>query len=156
MKNLFLIFLFSVLSFESYSQEFLLTDSTFEVGAVYRPFDNILYLYNSDSILERSYPVLDSIAQFLIDHPTIEMEIGVHSDGRGSKYYCRNLGAARAKSVIIYLNSKGIAVASLTGKNYRGEQPIIPVEEIEKMKTAEEKEAAYQTNRRTEFKIIKR
>lgn len=155
MKKLLFIFLSFTLSTNAFCQSFNLNDSTFHVGDVYNPSNFIWYFYDSDSILKKSFPTLDSIAEFLEKHPTIHIEIGVHTDGRGSPLYCRNLGAARAKSVIRYFTSKGISEDRLTGTNYRGSLPIIPKQEIEKMKTMEEKEAAHQTNRRTEFKITK-
>lgn len=155
MKKLLFVFLFFTLSTNTFCQSFNLNDSKFHVGDVYNPSNFILYAYNSDSILERSFPTLDSIAEFLEKHPTIHFEIGVHRDGRGSQKLSRYFETPRANKVKAYLVSKGISETRLIAKSYGSDFPIITNEKIEKMKTAEEKEAAHQKNRRTEFKIIK-
>lgn len=155
MKKLLFVFLFFTVSTIASCQSFNLNDSIFHVGEVYNPYFFIAYHYDSDSILEKSFPTLDSIAEFLEKHPTIHIEIGVHVDARGSDKYSKRLDTPRAKSVKSYLVSKGISESRLVAKGYWNDYPIIPKQEIEKMKTAEEKEEAYQKNRRTEFKITK-
>ena len=49
---------------------------------------------------------------------------------------------------------KGIDVSRLVAKGYGEKQLVVSDAEIEKLASEEEKEAAHQQNRRSEFKIL--
>jgi peptidoglycan-associated lipoprotein len=53
-----------------------------------------------------------------------------------------------------YLVTKGIDPARMIPVGRGAEETLISDEEIKKMATKEEKEAAHQMNRRTDFKVI--
>ena len=88
--------------------------------------------------------------KLLKDNPTVEIEMGSHTDSRGSDKYNQVLSDKRALAAVRYLIYKGIDANRLTWKGY-GE--TVPLNEcVNHVKCDEEK---YQQNRRTEFKVTK-
>lgn len=132
---------------------FTLQDSLFEVGAIYRPSQPILFDYDKATVLPQCLVQLDSIADFLVMHPQLTVEVGVHVDTRASDALSRRLDQVRANQVRGYISAKGVHSDRLTAKGYWNSAPLIAAEEIDKLPTAQEKEAAHAVNRRTEFKI---
>ncbi|MEO0202847.1 MAG: OmpA family protein, partial [candidate division WOR-3 bacterium] len=80
---------------EKYRRDFLLT----KVGQVFT-FRNIYFDFNKATIRKESYPVLDSIYQFLAENPTIVVEVAGHADERGGYEYNIRLTQARANAVV--------------------------------------------------------
>ncbi len=124
-----------------------------EVGSVI-VLKNIFYDYNKATLRDASKNELDRLTKLLNDNPTIKIELSAHTDSRGSNTYNEKLSLRRAQSCVDYLIEKGIASSRLVSKGY-GETKLIKSDaEIAKLKFEDEKEAAHQENRRTEFKII--
>jgi len=93
-----------------------------------------------------SYPVLDSVAQILKENPTMVVEIGGHTDTRGSRRYNQRLSQRRAEAVKNYLvRVHGIDPSRLIAKGYGESRPLVKPERTE---------ADYAKNRRVEFLII--
>ncbi len=136
----------------SMSQSFTFSDTTFKKGDVHIS-RRIFFDFDKATLRPESILYLDTVAAFLNKHPTLTIEVGGHTDTRGSARYSQKLSEWRARAVVDCLVSKGILAARLTYKGYEGTKPIIPDSEIKKMKTKEEIEKAHQTNRRMEFKI---
>ena len=65
------------------------------------------------------------------------------------------LAQKRAQSVVDYLVSKDIAGDRMVAKGYGENRPLISDKEIAAMASEEEKEAAHQKNRRSEFKVLR-
>lgn len=96
-------------------------------------------------IMPSSYPILDEAAKFLKDNPTIKVEIGGHTDSRGSAARNQALSEARANAVRNYLiSAHGINPDRLTVRGYGEDMPI------ESNRTA----AGRAANRRIEFIVI--
>ncbi len=109
-------------------------------------FRNIYFDFNKATIRPESYPILDSIAIMLKENPTVIVEIGGHTDERGSRSYNKRLSQARADAVRMYLIEKhGIDPSRLIAVGYGEDRPV-----IRHAKT----EAEHQMNRRVEFKIL--
>jgi len=109
-------------------------------------FRNIYFEFNKADIKPESYPVLDSIALFLKEYPNVKVEIGGHTDSRGSDAYNLKLSQARAEAVRDYLiKVHNISPDRLIAKGY-GERRLVVYPE----KTEED----YQMNRRVEFTIL--
>jgi outer membrane protein OmpA-like peptidoglycan-associated protein len=87
----------------------------------------------------------------LNDNPTIIIELGAHTDSKGTDEYNQKLSQARAKSVVEYLVSKGISRSRLLAKGY-GES--VPAAENTNADGTDNPEGR-QLNRRTEFKVLK-
>ncbi|MEY3237511.1 MAG: hypothetical protein RI883_1612, partial [Bacteroidota bacterium] len=91
---------------------------------------------------------------FLVNNPTLSIEIGGHTDTRGDDKDNLKLSNDRAKAVYDYIIAKGIVAKRISYKGYGESKPVISDVEISKLATEQEKEAAHQSNRRTEYKII--
>ena len=129
------------------------TDTTFQteisleklfVGKTFR-LENIYYDLDKFDIRADAAVELDKLVQILKDNPLIKVELGSHTDTRGSDLYNNRLSQRRAESVINYLAIKGISKERLTAKGY-GETELI----VQEAKNEED----HQINRRTEFKVL--
>jgi peptidoglycan-associated lipoprotein len=95
--------------------------------------------------------------QTLVDNPTMVVELRSHTDSRKtSRYKGGNLELSqkRAQSCVNFLVGKGIDPARMIPVGRGAEETIINDATIAKMATKEEKEAAHQRNRRTDFKVV--
>ncbi len=134
-----------------YSQDFY-ADFAVEEIVIDKPIvlENIYYDYDKWNIREDAAIELNKLVKLLKDNPTIHIEMGSHTDVRGSDSYNEVLSSKRAHSAVEYLVSQGIARERLTWKGY-GETVL--VNECEDgVQCSEEK---HQENRRTEFKVKK-
>lgn len=107
--------------------------------------ENIYYDFDKFNIRPDAADELDKLVTILSDNPTLKIELGSHTDARGSDAHNETLSQNRAKSAVEYIESKGVAADRLTYKGY-GENQLL----IKSAKTEEE----HQRNRRTEFKIL--
>lgn len=111
---------------------------------------NILYDYDKATLRSESKPILDSLAIVLKENDHLNVELGSHTDSKGSDSYNMRLSEARAKSCVQYLISKGVRKERLTYKGYGETMPIAPNENSDGSDNPEGR----QRNRRTEFKIL--
>lgn len=79
---------------------------------------------NSAKLNADSMAALDIVADSLLKNPDAKLEVGGHTDNKGSAAYNKKLSAARAKSVMDYLVQKAVPAARLTAKGYGLEKPI--------------------------------
>ena len=138
----------------SIAQNFNLNSNQYKTGDVYIPNPKIIFDFARWTIKTESYPQLDSIARFLLKNDGLIIEVGTHTDSRGSDKYSTRLDTKRSESIAKFLISKGINRVRLVAQGYGETQLIISDEEIDEMKTDFEREEAHAVNRRTEFKII--
>jgi len=110
---------------------------------------NIFYDFDKWHIRNDAKPDLDHIVQILIENPQINIELGSHTDSRGTNRYNERLSQRRAESAVNYIISRGIEKSRITAKGY-GESQLIN-HCIDGVSCSEEE---HQMNRRTEFKII--
>ena len=97
-------------------------------------------------ILEKSFGILNSVAEVLRAYPKVRIEIAGHTDSVGSDKANMRLSQNRANSVRAHLIEKeGIEGERLESKGYGETQKIVDPE-----KTPEDKEK----NRRVEFNIL--
>jgi len=89
-----------------------------------------------------------------MDNPTIIIELAAHTDTRGSDASNDLLSQNRAQSCVNFLVTKGIDPARMIPKGYGERKVRITDAQIAAMKTNEEREAAHQQNRRTEFSVL--
>ncbi|MGR3810115.1 OmpA family protein [Jiulongibacter sp. NS-SX5] len=107
--------------------------------------ENIYYDLDKADIRADAAVELDKLVQILLDNPKLKIELGSHTDVRGTDMYNFRLSQRRADSAIEYIISRGIERSRLVAQGY-GERELI----IENAKTEEE----HQVNRRTEFKVL--
>jgi peptidoglycan-associated lipoprotein len=110
--------------------------------------EDILYDFDRWEIREDAQPTLDRLSQILQDNPKIIIELGSHTDCRGSDDYNLNLSQNRAQAAVNYLVENGISRDRLIAKGYGKSSPRIDC--ICEECTEEE----HQINRRTSFKIL--
>lgn len=110
---------------------------------------NIYYDYDKATLRPESKLVLDSILIFFGDNPELKIEIGSHTDARGSDEYNLDLSQRRAQSVVDYLIENGVAADRLTARGY-GETKLVNHCGNGVDCTEEE----HQQNRRTTFRIV--
>ena len=122
-------------------------DTTFYIGQkmVKR---NIFFDLSNGNVIADYRTILDSLATFLVNHPTIKIEIGVHTDSRGSAKFNAPISYRRSKNLMYYLEDR-VAPSRLSAIGY-GETQILN-HCIDGVKCTEEE---HQVNRRVEFKIL--
>ena len=113
----------------------------FEVKPIY-------YELNKFELTESSKAELDRVAAVLIDNPGLSIELGSHTDSRGSAAYNQNLSENRAKASYTYLLSRGVQKERMTYVGY-GESRLIN-RCADGVACSDEEHAA---NRRTEYLI---
>lgn len=105
---------------------------------------NIFFDFDKATLRPESTNELERLTQLLNDVPNLKIEISGHTDSKGADDYNKKLSNNRAKAVVDYLVSKGIAADRLTYVGYGEEQPI----------ATNDTDEGRQMNRRTEFKIL--
>lgn len=110
---------------------------------------NIYYDYDKATLRPESKLVLDSITIFFKENPDLKIELGSHTDSRGSDAYNLKLSQARAQSAVDYLISKGVPAETLQAKGY-GETKLVN-NCGNNIKCSEEE---HQKNRRTTFRVV--
>ena len=116
---------------------------------------NVFFDLGKSTLRPESSVELDKLVEFLVKNPTVKIELGGHTDTRGDDKENLKLSNDRAKAVYDYVVNKGIKADRMSYKGYGESKPIISDANIAKMSSEKEKEAAHQSNRRTEYKIIK-
>ena len=110
---------------------------------------NIYYDFDKWAIRSDAAPVLDKLGVFLKDNPAIQVELGSHTDARGSDNYNQILSGRRAESAVNYLVDRvGLNKNNIAWKGYGESEPVNNCRDGVKCS-----DAAYQQNRRTELKI---
>lgn len=134
--------------------------------------ENIFYDFDKATLRPESKKALDEMIKMLNDNPNVTIELGAHTDRKGSDKYNERLAQRRAQSVVDYLIAGGIAQDRLEAKGYGESVPktinkrmakqydflnegdVLSEEFILKL-SPEQQEIADQINRRTEFKVIR-
>jgi OOP family OmpA-OmpF porin len=84
----------------------------------------VYFATDKTKILEKSFPLLNEVAQVLKDRPSIHVRIEGHTDSRGSRSHNQKLSQGRASSVRTYLVGQGIAGQRMEAVGYGVERPI--------------------------------
>lgn len=118
-------------------------DKTFEIK-------NIYYDYNSWKIRPDAAEQLDKVITLLKDNPGIKMELGSHTDSRGSRDYNLLLSQNRAEAAVAYILEAGmIEEDKIMAKGYGESKPVNHCQD-----GVECSESEHQDNRRTELRIL--
>lgn len=152
---------------ETYIVDFYLSPITKPVV-----IENIFYDFDKATLRPESKAALDEMIKMLNDNPNVTIELGAHTDRKGTEKYNEGLAQRRAQSVVDYLIAGGIAPDRLEAKGYGESVPKVINKKmarehdflhegdtlsapfIEKL-TPEQQEIADQINRRTEFKVLR-
>ncbi|MDR1102132.1 MAG: OmpA family protein [Tannerella sp.] len=151
-------------------------DETYYVDFYLSPVDrpvvveNIFYDFDRATLRPESREALDGLVKILNDNPNVTIELGAHTDRKGSDAYNEKLAQRRAQSVVDYLIGAGIDAARLVAKGYGESVPklinarlaeqydflpegTVLTEDFVDTLTPEQQEIADQLNRRTEFLV---
>lgn len=123
------------------------------VGSKFK-IENIYYDLDKWNIKPRAAQELDNIVSIMKSYPTMEIEMGSHTDCRATIKYNETLSGKRAASAMEYIISKGIDRGRMSSKGY-GESELTNGCACEGTQKSTCTEDQHQANRRTEFKIIK-
>jgi outer membrane protein OmpA-like peptidoglycan-associated protein len=122
---------------------------TLKEGMLFK-LKNVYYNYNDASIRPDAAKDLDALFTIMTKYPDIEVELGSHTDARGTDDYNLELSQRRADNAVQYLVNRGIDPQRIVAKGY-GETHLrnhcgngVPCSENE-----------HKINRRTEVKITK-
>lgn len=134
--------------------------------------ENIFYDFDKATLRPESKKALDEMIKMLNDNPNVTIELGAHTDRKGSVEYNDRLAQRRAQSVVDYLIAGGISPDRLEAKGYGKSVPKtinkkmaksfdflkegdVLTEEFILTLPPEQQETADQINRRTEFKVLR-
>ena len=106
---------------------------------------NIFFDYNKTTLRSESFAELDKVVDLLNVNKNLQIEIGGHTDDRGSDNYNKELSQGRAESVRQYLIDHWINKDRVTAVGYGESKPEVP----------NDSEENWQINRRVEFTILK-
>ena len=97
----------------------------FILAAISKPqvVENIFYDFDKATLRPESKAALDEMAQILRENPNVTIEMGAHTDRKGTDEYNINLSNRRAQSVIDYLISAGIAADRLFQRDMENPHP---------------------------------
>jgi outer membrane protein OmpA-like peptidoglycan-associated protein len=140
----------------SYSYEQIKESKKIKIGFVWK-LSNVHYDFDKSELRTDAKPILDSLIKMSNEHfitidslvlvlnkNPITIEIGAHTDSRGSYEYNMRLAQKRAESVVAYLVEHGIDPKRITAKSYGKGQLL---------KKEERNNDDYQVNRRSEVKV---
>ena len=105
---------------------------------------NIFFEFDRAELLPRSHFELDKLVKLLRQHPGMVIEIGGHTDNRGSADYNLDLSRRRAAAVTDYLRLRGVAHERVRYRGYGASQPL----------GSNTTETGRSRNRRVEFRVI--
>ena len=111
--------------------------------------ENIYYDFDKWNILPESALELDKLVQVMNDNPELKVELGSHTDCRGSDAYNMVLSQKRSDSAVAYIVGKGISKDRITAKGYGETELVNKCDDGVKCSDAE-----HRRNRRTEFEIV--
>ena len=111
------------------------------LGMIYYDFD--LWNLRPEGKIE-----LDKLVKYMKEHPDLTVELGSHTDSRGSDYYNDWLAERRSQSCINYIKKNGIPVNKIIAKGYGEKQLVNRCADGVKCSQAE-----HQLNRRTTLEI---
>lgn len=157
MKNLFIFLVVSVIYCKiSFAQKtFNFSDSTFQVNT-----QMVLpQLFNPDCQIDiNNFPIIDSLANFLLKNKKISIQIIFHTDTRG------NLDANQLRTEIcgknrlqemFYGRYQKIQSDRISYECKGESEPIFTQKQIDQLTSESKKEDAQKVNRRTVIKITK-
>jgi len=112
--------------------------------------ENIFYDFDRWNIRPDAKLSLNNLVRIMKENP-VTIELGSHTDCRGSDEYNKVLSQKRAESAVLYIVTQGIDPTRITARGYGKSQLI---NRCNCSKGVECNETEHQANRRTEFRIV--
>jgi outer membrane protein OmpA-like peptidoglycan-associated protein/tetratricopeptide (TPR) repeat protein len=117
-------------------------------GSEFIKLENIYYDFDLWNIRPEGKIELDKLVKYMKEHPELPVELGSHTDCRGSDYYNEWLAERRSESCVKYIKTMGIPSNKIIAKGYGEKQLFNKCDDGIKCSESE-----HQENRRTELKI---
>ena len=108
-----------------------------------RAIKQVQFQTGKATLLSKSYPVLNDVADLMNKYPDYSLTISGHTDNTGDDKVNQTLSERRAKACYDYLASKGVAAARMTHAGYGETKP----------KASNATAAGREENRRVEFEL---
>ena len=115
-----------------------------KIGVVY-------WEYDKDYLTDGAPDTLKRVVEFMNTNPQYVLEVGSHTDGKGSDEYNIKLSQRRSDAVVKFLASKKIDKSRLESKAYGESVPV----ELNEDPAGTDNPTGRTKNRRTEFKVVK-
>ncbi len=112
--------------------------------------NNIYYDFDKATIRQDAMPELAKVISFMNSTPNVAVELRAHTDARGKADYNMKLSESRAAAAMNYIVQKGVDDLRLSSKGFGETQLLNRCADGAKCSDQE-----HQSNRRTEFKVIK-
>lgn len=103
-------------------------DSVVKVGQFVALYE-VYFEFNNPLLVDSNQVELDMIVNFLLKHKNINIEIGVHTDFRGSDNYNLNMSKKRATSLKKYIVNKGVEENRVVAIGFGEAKPVIEYED---------------------------
>jgi outer membrane protein OmpA-like peptidoglycan-associated protein len=111
----------------------------------------VYFATNRDTILRRSFPVLDAVVDAIRASPEIRrVSVEGHTDDVGNDERNQNLSQRRAWSVVEYIHAHGVEASRLRAQGFGETRPLRPVDGLRGRALRD----ARAQNRRVEFRIV--
>ena len=117
-------------------------------GFNYIELENLYFDFNKWDILPQAGKTLNILIDLMNKYPRMEVQLGAHTDSRGSDSYNMFLSQNRAKSAMEYLIANGISRDRLQSIGFGETQPLVDC-------GANCSELEHSINRRVEFLILR-
>lgn len=104
----------------------------------------VTFDFDSSRITPNARVILDQVADTLLSAAGLTVEIGGHTDSRGSSAYNQKLSQRRADAVVEFLKERGVAADQLEARGYGEGEPI----------ATNDTEEGRELNRRVELRIL--
>jgi outer membrane protein OmpA-like peptidoglycan-associated protein len=95
-----------------------ITDTKLEI------IESVYFKLDKAVIEPRSYALLDNVAQVLLSHAKLLIQVEGHTDSQGNAKYNKDLSQRRAQAVVDYLVKKGVDKARLQPLGFGMDKPI--------------------------------
>jgi hypothetical protein len=82
------------------------------------------YFDARNRLVTNAYLMLDQVVMLMNKYPSMNLEIGVHTDNQGTAYNLERLSQTRAQVIVNYLINRGIASGRLTPRGYGSTRPV--------------------------------
>lgn len=110
--------------------------------------NDIYFEFDKSNITQQGATELNKLVEVMKARPAMVIMAKAHTDNRGSEEYNLSLSDRRARAVVQYVISQGIAEDRISGKGFGETQPKVNCTECTEEQHAE--------NRRNEFLIVKK
>ncbi|MCS6935342.1 MAG: OmpA family protein [Chitinophagales bacterium] len=131
--------------------DFPLKRSDEKISHIGKTIGVVYWEFNADRLTSSAPDTLQRIVEFLLANPQCVIEIGSHTDSRGTDDYNMKLSQRRSDAVMRYLLYKKISKENLVSKAYGESKPVA----LNENPDGSDNPAGRAQNRRTEFTVIR-